>query len=132
MIRFINCSGPRTHVGYNELSKAGILEVNQRSKQLVLHHVHKIFHARSNHYIRSNFYPVTEVHNYYTRNSQFNFKLPERLGSIGNSFHYFAIKHWNSLPNDLKGIPNFLLFKRKLKEYLLHESQRNEEYVFVM
>ena len=51
MVRFINCSGPRTHVGYSELSKAGFLEVDQRSKQLVLHHVHKIYHTRSNHYI---------------------------------------------------------------------------------
>ena len=49
MVRFINCSGPRTHAGYSELSKAGFLEVDQRSKQLVLHHVHKIYHTRPNH-----------------------------------------------------------------------------------
>ena len=69
MVRVINCSGPRTHVGYSELSKAGFLEVDQRSKQLVLHHVHKIYHTRSNHYIRSNFDLVTDLHDYNTRNS---------------------------------------------------------------
>ena len=40
---------------------------------------------------------------YNTRNSRFNFNLPERvLGSIGKSFDYIAIKQWNSLPNDIK------------------------------
>ena len=93
MMRFINCSGPRTHVGYSELFKAGFLEVDQRSKQLVLHHMHKIYHIRSNHYIRSNFDLVTDVHDYNTRNSRLNFNLPERVGSIGNSFYnnYFPL-----------------------------------------
>ena len=126
MVRFINCSGPRTHVGYSELSKAGFLEVDQRSKQLVLHHVHKIYHTRSNHYIRSNFDLVTDVHDYNTRNRRFNFNLPERVGSIGNSFYYNAIKHWNSLPNGVKEIGNYDHFKRKLKEYLILDSQRRE------
>ena len=126
MVRFINCSGPRTHVGYPELSEAGFLEVNQRSKQLILHHVHKIYHTRSNHYIGTNFNHVTNVHSYNTRNSRFNFNLPERVGCVGNSFYYNAIKHWNSLPNDIKGIENFVHFKRRLKEYLSIESQRED------
>ena len=45
MVRFINCLGPRTHVGNNELEEAGILHVGQMSKQLVLHHVHKIYYS---------------------------------------------------------------------------------------
>ena len=55
MVRFINCLGPRSHVGYRELSAAGLLDVNQRSKQLILHHAHKIYHSRANHYIGLNF-----------------------------------------------------------------------------
>ena len=66
----------KIHVGYSELSKAGFLEVNQRSKQLVLHHVHN---TKSNHYIRSNFDLLTDLHDYNTRNSRFNFNLPERV-----------------------------------------------------
>ena len=42
MVRFINCLGPRAHVGYNELSAVGLLDVNQRSKQLILHHAQNI------------------------------------------------------------------------------------------
>ena len=39
--------------------------------------------------------------------------VPERVGSIGNSFYYNAIKHWNSLPNGVKEIENYAHFKRK-------------------
>ena len=91
MERFINCFGPRTHVGYSELSKADFLEVNQRSKQLVLHHLHKIYHTRSNHYIQSNFDLVTDLYDYNKRNSRFNFNLPERVGKIGNSFLLYTM-----------------------------------------
>ena len=32
--------------------------------------------------------------------ADFNFNLPERVGSTGNLFYYIAITHWNSLSND--------------------------------
>ena len=126
MVRFINCSGPRTHVGHIELSRAGVLEVNPRSKQLVLHHVHKIYHTRSIIILDPTSILLLPFHDYNTRNSCFNFNLPERVGSIGNSFYYNAIKHWNSLPNDIKEIENCAHFKRKLKEYLTLESQEEK------
>ena len=42
LVRFIICSGPRTHVGSSELSKTGFLEVNQRSKQLIASRAYNI------------------------------------------------------------------------------------------
>ena len=36
---------------YNELSAVGLLDVSQSSKQPILHHAHKIYHLRANHYI---------------------------------------------------------------------------------
>ena len=45
IVRFINYLGPRTLVGNNELEKAGILKIDQRSKQLVLYHVHTIYYS---------------------------------------------------------------------------------------
>ena len=86
MVRFINCLGPRTHVGNNELEEAGILHVGQRSKQLVLHHVHKIYYSDVDHYITNNFTRVSNIHGYDTRNSHFNFVLPKRRGQIGKLF----------------------------------------------
>ena len=41
-------------------------------------------------------------------------------------FYYNAIKHWNSLPNGVKEIENYAHFERKLKEYLILDSQRRE------
>ena len=126
MVRFILCLGPRTHIGQNELSAVGLLDVGQRSKQLILHHAHKIYYSRANHYIGHNFNLVTDLHNYETRNSQYNFTLPNRVGSIGNCFYYNAIKYWNSLPNHIKAIGNFAHFKRVLKDFLSNESKRIE------
>ena len=69
---------------------------------------------------------MVDLHNYETKNSQYNFTLPERSGSIGKCFYYNAIKHWNSLPNHIKAIRNFAHFKRVLKDFLSLESKRIE------
>ena len=121
MVRFINCLGPMTHVGNNELEKAGILHVDQRSKQHVLHHVHKIYYSEVDHYITNNFTRVSNVHEYNTRNSQFNFVLPQRKGQIGNSFYFNGVQFWNSLPKHVKTVKNFVCLKNVLKQYLKNE-----------
>ena len=65
-----------------------------RCLELVLHNLHNIYHTRSNHYIPSNFDLVTDSHDYNTRNSRFNFNLPERVISIGSSFYYDGIHNF--------------------------------------
>ena len=127
VVRFILCLGPRNHVGYSELSAVGLLDVNQRSKQLILHHAHKIYHSRVNHYIGYNFDLVRDLHDHDTRNRQFNFVLPENVALIGNCFYYNAIKFWNCLPNHIKAIRNFANFKRVLKDYLSNEYKILEQ-----
>ena len=127
IVRFINVLGPRTHVGCNELEKAGLLHVDQRSKQLVLHHVHKIFYSDTfEHYINNNFTRVSNIHRYDTRNSNFNFVLPKREGHIGNTFYFNGIQFWNSLPKNVKSVKNFSHFKSALKKYLKLESTREQ------
>ena len=128
IVRFINCLGPRTHVGNNELEKAGVLHIDQRSKQLVLHHVHKIYYSDVDHYITNNFTRVSNVHGHDTRNSKFNFVVPKRKGQIGNSFYFNGIQFWNSLPKYVKTVKNFLHFKRVLKQYLKNESLQEFQY----
>ena len=127
IVRFINVLGPRTHVGCNELEEAGLLQVDQRSKQLVLHHVHKIFYSDTfEHYINNNFTRVSNIHRYDTRNSNFNFVLPKREGHIGNTFYFNGIQFWNSLPKNVKTVKNFSHFKSALKKYLKLESTREQ------
>ena len=88
-----------------------MLYVDQRSKQLVLHHVHKIYYSDVDHYITNNFTRVSNVHGYDTRNSHFNFVLPKRKGQIGNTFYFNGIQFWNSLPKHVKTVNNFSHFK---------------------
>ena len=118
-VRFINVLGPREHVGSGELEEAGLLHVDQRSKQLVLHHVHKTFHLdRFAHYISDNFTGVSNIHGYNTRNSLFNYVVPKSNGQIGNTFYFNGIKFWNALPKEVKTVPNFSHFKSVLKQHL--------------
>ena len=123
MVRYINDRDPRFHVGFNELEEAGLLHITQRAKQLVLHHVHKIYHANADHYLTEEFRRVSNVHGYNTRHSQFNFVLPKRNSQIENSFYFNGILFWNSLPISVKSVQNFLLFKSVLKQHLKSESE---------
>ena len=89
----------------------------------MLHHVHKIFYSDTlDHYITNNFTRVSNIHEHVTRNSHFNFVLPKREGYIGNTFHFYGIQCWNSLPNHVKAIKKFINFKSVLKQHLKQET----------
>ena len=118
IVRFINCLHPRTHVGKDEVEKAGLLRIDLRSQQLILHHVYKIFYSNEHHYISNNFTRSSSIHGHETRNSQFNFVVPMRKGQIGNTFYYKGIQFWNSLPNHVKSVKTFSHFKRVLKQHM--------------
>ena len=66
-----------------------------------------------------NFSSVSQLHSHDTRGSGFNYRLSIDLSLSPDSFAYTAIKVWNSLPDDLKGISELRVFKRKLKDYFL-------------
>ncbi len=55
MVRFIQLMEPRTHVGQEELSSMGMLDVKFRVKQLRLNHAHKIYNNSSPLYLAENF-----------------------------------------------------------------------------
>ena len=60
-----------------------------------------------------------EIHKYSTRQTN-HYHLPKtRLRLLQNTFVYNGPKFWNSLHADLKQIPGFHTFKRKLKIVLL-------------
>ena len=58
------------------------------------------------------------VHSHNTRGSGLNFVLTRELSLSQNGFAFTAIKHWNSLPSDLKSIDNIRVFKQRLKQFL--------------
>ena len=87
MFRFVESLGPRAHVGHYELLSAGLLDIHQRAKQMILHYVHKIMYFYSNHYISKEFKRVSEVHNHYTRQRLDLFIVPQNSGIIGSCFY---------------------------------------------
>ena len=87
-------------------------------------HFSHLFRIRNNlapSYLLPNFTSISAVHSHNTRGSEFNFTLSRDLSQSQNGFAFTAIKHWNSLPNSIKSITEFRVFKRKLKEFLLSQ-----------
>ena len=118
MVRFMTKSGPRSHVGQKERSHIGYLSVEDRVKFLRLCHSHKIFYNACAPYLHDNFIRVSSTHNYYTRSSSYNFRVPKVKGAAATTFFNSAIHDWNSIPNDLKRIEHLNHFKSAIKLHL--------------
>jgi len=100
MIRFILKLDNRTHIGNNELIKAGFLNVSDRIKQINLGHVYKIWNKTCPCYLTENFTRLDkDSKRCETRSKAYNFQVP-RLST--NTFAYSAIKDWNCLFNKIK------------------------------
>ena len=55
-----------------------------------------------------------------TRNN-YCLNIPSYKTTTGQrTFHYRAVKIWNDIDDELKKIPELKVFKKKLKEPLLH------------
>ena len=90
--------------------------------QLKLNHVFKIFHNLSHDYMKMYFTRVSSVHRYSTRGSPFNVVVPRSKVQVRFTFYYTAIHHWNSLPNEIKDIHDFKLFKKLIKKHLANHN----------
>lgn len=118
VVRFILNKGPRAHIGQEELNRVGFLDVEDRVKQLKLGLVFKIFHGRCPDYLKVDFKRVSSVHNYSTRGSLYNFKVPRVNGQAQHTFYSTAINLWNSLPTHIKQLNEISVFKARVKNYL--------------
>ena len=71
-VRFIKSMDPRTSLKQTELSRLGILNVENRVKQLRLNHDHNIFNnASCPSYLKNNSIKINE--HLHTRSSRFNY-----------------------------------------------------------
>ena len=84
-------------------------------------HLFRIRHNLAPTYLLPNFRAISTVHSHNTRGSSFNFQLSRELSLSPSSFAFTAIKQWNGLPNNLKDIHEFRVFKRKLKQFLIEQ-----------
>ena len=131
MIRFIYGYNPRSHVGQEELNHLRLLNIQDRISQLMLNNVFKINTGTSPGYLRENFELAANVHCFNTRSSCFNFQVPAIRNIAIDTFYYQGIKAWNSLPNDVKRIESYNMFKLKVKSVLASNSLSRENNDFI-
>lgn len=79
---------------------------------------YKCMHELVPSYLSEQFHKRNEIHDLNTRNKE-DLNIPPYKTTTGQrSFHYRAVKIWNSIDNDLKKLP-FKTFKIKLKKKML-------------
>ena len=132
VLRFINSLGPRTRITADILSELNLLIVETRLKQLRLNHVHIFFYNLSPQYLKENFVPLNDVHQYNTRGSRYNFLVPRCRSVDSSTFYYAGIMDWNSLPEWLKELEKPNRFKIALKKFLTehHHETELEEFLY--
>ena len=130
LARYVLNLSPRSHIGPEELSNIGWLDVQHRANQLKLNHIHAIYNNTCPEYLLNNFSKISDFHRYNTRSSSHNFHMPQANSIIKKTFYYTGIKLWNSLPNSIKSVPAKSAFKKEVKQFLNSEMFRREADVF--
>ena len=121
MARFVFNMDYRGHVDDKNFRDLFWLNVPDRVKFFRMAHLFRIRHKLAPAYLLPNFKLVSAAHTYNTRSSSHNFHLSRDLSSFSNGFAFTAIKQWNELPDDIKSITEFRVFKRRLKEFLISQ-----------
>ena len=86
-------------------------------------HLFRVRHKLAPSYLMPNFKLISAAHSHNTRASNHNFHLSRDLSLFSNGFAFTAIKQWNGLPDRIKSITDFRVFKRKLKEFLISQYE---------
>ena len=126
VVRFINKYNSRRSVRSSDLSKLGMLNVENRVKQMRLNHVYRIYNDCCPEYTRDNFIQVSEVHGYSTRQSLHNFKIPSVNNISKSTFYYNAVQDWNQLPENIRNKKTLYGFKKYIKSFL-NKSSNSEK-----
>ena len=121
VIRFILNKDYMYHITEDDFKNLNFLNIQNRAKQLRLNHVFDIFNEVGPDYLSSNFTRVSNVHQYSTRNSAQNFRVPKSTTIISGSFYYNAIQDWANLPSAIKSISDKPSFKKSVKTHLFNQ-----------
>ena len=123
MIRFIHGLDPRDHVDLKNLRDLSWLSIPDRVTFFKMMHLFRVRNKLAPSYLLPNFRFISEIHSHNTRGSSCNFQLSRDLASSPNGFAFTSIKLWNNLPNSLKSLNEFRVFKRRLKLYLISQYE---------
>ncbi len=124
IVRFIKSLPPRSHVGPDELSSIGYLDVENRAKFLRISHVYRILNQTNAPYLSDHFTRVSQFHRYRTRGCMYRLVVPLVKGCASSTFFFKGIQDWNSLSNSIQAIGNINTFKSAIKTHLNCQMQR--------
>ena len=119
MVRFVQGMDFMAHVGTKELKDLSWLLMKDRVMYFRMIHLFRIRNDLAPGYLKSNFTMLNQSHSYSTRGSSHNFHLSKQISKSPTAFTFLAIKQWNSLPNLIKDCSSLVLFKKKLKDFLI-------------
>ena len=132
MIRFIYNLGSRCSVRSKEILNLGMLSVENRIKQMRLHHVYKIFNHTGPSCFSIHFVQLSDWHKHSTRGSMNNFYVPT-VNSIGKTTFYFnGILDWNNLATSIKQISGKLKFRNEVKTFLTQQQILDETSIWTI
>ena len=77
--------------------------------------MHKIFYEMCPTYLKDNYVPLKDEHQFCTRSSCYNFLVPHCRSLDNFTFTYTGIADWNPLPECLRAIEKPQRFKVALK-----------------
>ena len=123
MVRFIFGLDNRAHVDVKNLRELNWLSIPDRVKFFRMTHLFRIRHKLAPSYLLPNFKLISSAHSYNTRGSTNNFHISRDLSLFPTGFAFTAIKQWNSLPEDIKSIDVFQVFKKKLRQLLIAQYE---------
>ena len=119
MVRFVYSLDYRAHIDGRNLRELEWLSVPDRVKSFRMAHLFRIRHKLAPSYLLPNFKLISTAHSYNTRGSSNNVHLSRELSLFSNGLAFTAIKQWNELPEIIKSIGGFQVFKRRLKQHLI-------------
>ena len=131
LIRFVLDLDPMSHIGRDQFVKLNWLPVSSRVDQITLSHVFRIHCDKAPGYMKENFIPASDVHNYNTRfrvSSQSSsdlfsdtgrYSIPKVKGFGKKTFSYNGCTLWNDLPQSVRDSKHLTHFKCSVKSNLL-------------
>ena len=120
LVRLVLGMSARDHVGKLHFQQLGWLPLAARSVQLQLNLVHNIYINSAPVYLCKLFQKRSDAHSHLTRASIADLTMPTFTTEMGKrSFRFGGAVNWNSLPLSIKNTSSHLLFKIRVKAWLL-------------
>jgi hypothetical protein len=129
IIRYILDYPNRQHIGFQDFSRIGWLNVSRRVDYLTLNSMYNIFNNTAPSYMC---HLDFVNHGYHTRRSNLSYNVPNIKTQGSYTFKFCGIKLWNRLPLSIKTCETKEDFKKRCKGFLFNEMRLEDSSEFIM